>query len=509
MNLALLADRDLAERGERERLWFEERSYTNRELHDASCRLAGSFAQLGISQDDRVVVLMPNCPEVLISYPAIWRVGAVVVPVLFMLEADELSYILQNSQAKAVITTPELLAKVRHAQGDRALHVIVVTHGQNEVSAPCLRFESLAQLGEPLLEAAARAPDDLAVVLYTSGTTGQPKGVMQTHNNLSANALNSWNTAVEKDPGVSLLVLPLAHTFGLSALVSGYLFGGRAVLVRKFVPHEALAMIERHRVTVMAGVPTMFMYMLMTPGSFDTSSVRRWIVGAAPMPTEQLQKFEQRFGGRMLVGYGLTEASPTIAVEREEEPRKPGSTGRPVEGVRVRIVDEARCELPQGQVGEICAAGENITRGYLGMPEATAECFQDGWLYTGDMGYLDDDGVLFVVERKKDLIIRGGLNVYPKDVEEVLYRHPAVAECAVVGVPDPMLGEQVCACVVLKSGVDASPEALIAHCQLSLAKYKTPRYIELMSSLPKTPIGKVQKKELRKWASEKLGQSFN
>lgn len=509
MNLALLADRELAEHGERERLWFEERTYTNRELHEASCRLAAALAQLDVGADDRVVVLMPNCPEVLISYPAIWRAGAVVVPVLFMLETDELAYILQNSHAKAVITSPELLAKVQKAQGDRALHVIVVTHGQSEVSAPALRFESLVERSEPLLEAVPRAPDDLAVVLYTSGTTGQPKGVMQTHNNLSANSLNSWNTAVNKEPDVTLLVLPLAHTFGLSVLVAGYLFGGRAVLVRKFVPSEALSLIERHRVTAMSGVPTMYMYMLVTPGNYDTSSVRRWIVGAAPMPTEQLQKFEQRFGGRMLVGYGLTEASPTIAVEREQEPRKPGSTGRPVEGVRVRIVDDARRELPPGEVGEICAAGENITRGYLGMPEATAESFQDGWLFTGDMGYLDEDGVLFVVERKKDLIIRGGFNIYPKDVEEVLYRHPAVAECAVVGLPDPMLGEQVCACVVLKSGAETTPEALIAHCQASLAKYKTPRYVELMSALPKTPIGKVQKKELRKWASDKLSQNLN
>ncbi|MDB4988838.1 MAG: acyl-CoA synthetase/AMP-acid ligase, partial [Myxococcaceae bacterium] len=489
MNLALLADRELAERGEREKLWFEERWYTNRELHDASCQLAGALSQLGLGRDDRVVVLTPNCPEVLISYPAIWRIGAVVVPVLFMLEAHELAYILQNSKAKAIITTPELLAKVRAAQGDAALQVIAITEGKSEVTSPVLSFERLLAEGTPLREAVQREPNDLAVLIYTSGTTGNPKGVMQTHHNLSANAHNIWSTTETKDPlEIGLVVLPLAHTFGLSVLINGYLFGGQSVLMRKFTPNEALSLIARHRVTNMSGVPTMYMYMLVMPGEYDTSSVRRWIVGAAPMPMEQLRKFEQRFGGQMHVGYGLTEASPTIACERESDPRKPGSAGRPLEGVRVKIVDEAQAEVPTGTIGEICAAGENVTLGYLGNPVATAESFRDGWLHTGDMGYLDEDGYLFVVERKKDLIIRGGLNIYPKDVEEVLYRHPAIAECAVVGVPDLMLGEQVCACVVLKPSAEASADGLIAHCQEMLAKYKTPKYVEFMAALPKTPI---------------------
>ena len=508
MNLALLADRELAERGVCDRLWFEERSYTNAELHDASCRLASALGALGIEADDRVVVLVANCPEVLISYPAIWRAGAVAVPVLFMLEAHELAYILQNSGAKAIITSPELLDKVRAAQGELSLHVIAITENKHEIPQDVLSFESLVERAEPLREAVLRAPEDLAVVLYTSGTTGKPKGVMQSHANLLANAQNAWDSAKQREPEITLLVLPLAHTFGLSVVVAGYFFDSYAILLRKFAPDAVLKLIERHRATVMSGVPTMFAYMLITPGEFDVSSMKRWIVGAAPMPAEQLRKFEERFGGRMLVGYGLTEASPTIAVEREEDPRKPGSTGRAVEGVRVKIVDEQRVELPTGEVGEIAAAGANITLGYLGMPEATAECFQDGWLYTGDMGYLDPDGFLFVVERKKDLIIRGGFNVYPKDVEEVLYRHPAVAECAVVGVPDTLLGEQVCACVVLRPGVEVTAEALIAHCQASMAKFKTPRYVEFLSALPKTPIGKTQKKELRKWASEKLADQL-
>jgi long-chain acyl-CoA synthetase len=508
MNLALLADRDLAEHGERDRLWFEERMYTNRELYDLSLQLAGGLAKLGLGRDDKVIVCMANCPEVLLSYPAIWRIGAVVIPVLFVLEAHELSYIIQNSGAKAVITSTDLLDKIDEAvrgSGATDVTVIAVTEGKAEVSAPVIALESLIEGQQPFAQAVERDKDDLAVILYTSGTTGKPKGVMQTHHNLASNANNSWNTSpVKRKFETSLVVLPLAHTFGLSTLVSSYLFAGKAVLMRRFTPDEALKLIERHKVTVMSGVPTMFMYMLVTPLEVDTSSMRAWVVGAAPMPMEHLTKFEQRFGGVMHVGYGLTEASPTIAFEREDEPRKPGSTGRPVEGVRVRIVSDEGVDLPAGQIGEICAAGDNITRGYYRMPEATAECFRDGWLYTGDMGYLDEDGYLFIVERKKDLIIRGGLNVYPKDVEDVLHSHPAVLECAVVGVPDMMMGEQVCACVVLREGQSVTPEALIAHCQAQLAKYKTPKYLEIMSALPRTPIGKIQKKELRKWAGEKF-----
>jgi long-chain acyl-CoA synthetase len=511
MNLAHLAERDLSERGEYTRLWFEGREYTNRELHELSCRLAGALTQLEIGRDDRVVVFMSNCPEVLISYPGIWRVGAVTVPVLQVLEAHELAYILQDSKAKAVITSLDQIAKVREAQqmaGVGGLRIIAVTEGKQGVEAPVLSFEQLVAGGRSDLPPVPRERDDLAVVLYTSGTTGKPKGVMQSHNNLYANASNGYNSTKTRDTAeVGLLALPLAHTFGLSSLVGGYLFGGKAVLMRRFMPQDALQLIREHKVNVMAGVPTMFMYMLMMPGEHDTSTVRRWVVGAAPMPMEQLVKFEQRFGGAMHVGYGLTEASPTIAVEREDEPRKPGSTGRPVEGVEVKIADEQGHALPPGQIGEICARGENITLGYLGMPEATAECFRDGWLHTGDMGYLDEDNYLFVVERKKDLIIRGGLNIYPKDVEEVLYRHPAVRECAVVGVPDTLMGEQVCACVVLREGATATAEELIAHCQGALAKYKTPRFVEFLSELPKTTIGKIQKKELRKAVSDKLANS--
>jgi long-chain acyl-CoA synthetase len=507
MNLATLADRNLAEHGEYERLIFEGARFTNRDLHDRSCRLATALAGLGA--DAKVVVFMPNSPDVLVSYPAIWRAGLVAVPVLFLLEAHEVRYILENSGAKAFITSPEMLPTVRKAfDGLAAPPRILVTGDPTAVPEGCESLEALIAGHAPLAEAAPRAPTDLAVILYTSGTTGHPKGVMQTHHNLYAAAMNSWNTATTHDPtDVSLLVLPLAHSFGLGVQISGYLFGTKAVLMRWFDAEQALQLIQEHRVSAMAGVPTMFVMMLHHPkaGEYDTSSMQRWLVGAAPMPVEQLRQFEAKFGGTMYVGYGLSEACPGVAVEREGMPRKPGSCGVPMEGVQVRIIDEAGNDVPRGEVGEVLARGENISPGYYRNADATAETFRDGWLHTGDMGYLDDDGYLFIVERKKDLIIRGGFNVYPKDVEEVLYRHPAVQEAAVVSAPHETLGEEVCAYVVLKQGASATAEELIAHCQSELAKYKTPRHVTFLDAMPKTLIGKIIKKELRRMAAEQFG----
>ncbi len=509
MNLAELAEANLAEFGEYERLIFEGRAYTNRQLFDGSCRLAAGLSALGLAPDDRVVLMMANGPEVLMSYPAIWRAGMTAIPVLFLLDAKELAYILENSGAKVVITSPEIYPKVSDAVRDLAAPPRVIVTGNDEPPPGCLSFDRMVADNAPLGRIVPRSGGDVATILYTSGTTGRPKGVVQTHDNLHANVMNAWNTTKTRRLGeMTLLVLPLAHTFGLSVLVSGYLFGVRSVLMRWFDPEAALALIERHKVRYMAGVPTMFVYMLMHPnaGKYDTSSVERWLVGAAPMPVEQLKAFEAKFGGTMYVGYGLSEACPSLANEREGMPRKPGSTGVALDGVRLKIVDDAGVELPRGQIGEICAQGRNVSPGYLDDPRATAEAFRDGWLFTGDCGYLDDESYLFIVERKKDLVIRGGLNVYPKDVEEVLHKHPLVAEAAVVGVPDSRMGEEVCAFVVVKEGAAPTAEEMIAHCQANLAKYKTPRFVEFVRALPKTGLGKVQKKELRRLAAERFAK---
>ncbi len=507
MNLASLAEKNLADYGEYERLLFEGKTFTNRQLHESSCRLARGLVDLGCRPGDKVVLMMPNGPEVFVTYPAIWRAGLTVIPVLFVLEARELAFIVENSQAKVVVTSPDVYPKVEEAlRGRSGVHVIVT--GDAPAPNGCLSFEDLVAKSMPAADLVPRAGSDFATILYTSGTTGRPKGVIQTHRNLYANAMNAWNSATTRDRTEKvLLVLPLAHTFGLSALLSGYLFGSPGVLMRWFDPERALELIERHKIKYMAGVPTMFVNMTRHPnaGRYDVSSVRRWLVGGAPMPTQQLRDFEAKFGGTMYVGYGLSEAGPSVAGEREGVPRKAGSTGRPIDGVLVKIVDDDGREMSAGTTGEICVKGENISPGYYENPEATAEAFRDGWLFTGDVGYLDEDGYLFIVERKKDLIIRGGLNVYPKDLEEIIHRHPAVLEAAVVGVPDVRMGEEVCVYLVTRPGSNLSREDLIAHCQAHLAKYKTPRYVEFTDTLPRTTLGKIQKKEIRKLAAAKFG----
>ncbi|NQU08422.1 MAG: AMP-binding protein, partial [Candidatus Abyssubacteria bacterium] len=386
-------------------------------------------------------------------------------------------------------------------------HVIVVGGEDHPDTIP---FDRLVSESEPEESIYPTKEDDLAVLLYTSGTTGRPKGVMLTHGNLYANAMNGFKTRGETDRGdVGLSVLPLSHSYGLAVLLSGYVSDrkGRTVLLRWFDLEQVFRCIDKYKVNGMAGVPTMFIYMLHYPDAdkYDTSSVEFWLVAAAPVAVETMKQFEEKFGGEMYQGYGLTEASPAVAIQREAIPRKPGSVGMPLVGVEVRIFDEKDAELPPNDVGEIVVRGDNVMKGYYKMPEETAETLRGGWLHTGDMGYLDEDGHLYIVERKKDLIIRGGFNIYPKDIEEALYKHPAVAEAAVVGKAHELMGEDVFAFIVLKPEARASEEELIEHCRSQLAKYKCPNKIEFLSSMPKTPIGKIQKKELRKMAGKISG----
>ncbi len=512
MTLAKLAEQNLEQFGVYERLIFEGERLTNLELHERSTRLAGALRELGLSPGDRVMLLMTNRPEVLVSYAAIWRAGGVAVPALFLLEAHELAFIAENCQARILITSSELLPKVGDAakHGAHFEHVLVA----DATSEQYPTLPDVIASGKPLEGPIARADADLAVLLYTSGTTGRPKGVMQTHGNLVAATRNSQASSNRDGANdVGLLVLPLAHSFGLGVAVGGYLFGGKSVLMRWFEPKRVLDLIREHRVTAMAGVPAMYIGLMACAEALEaagqpvnTSSVERWLVGAAPMPMEQLARFEERFGGRMYVGYGLTEACPGIAIDREGYPRKPGSTGLPMEGVDVRIVDDDGRPVATGELGEVIARGKNISPGYLGLQSETARAFRDGWLYTGDVGYLDEDGYLFIVERKKDLIIRGGFNVYPKDVEEVLHALPEILECAVVGVPHEVLGEEVVAYVVLRAGTRLDAEQVALHAQAHLAKYKTPAHVFFVDSLPKNGVGKIMKKELRKLAATQLAR---
>jgi long-chain acyl-CoA synthetase len=491
MNLAALGEDNVRTYGEYVTLAFEDHELTNVEQQRAANRLANALRRLGLGPDDRVVVMLPNGPEVLQAYAAILKLGAVIVPVVFLLGPEEIRHILDHSEAKLVVTSPDLAWKAEGWPGQ-----IVLVGGQ---AAGALTWDELVAPEADVFPIAEREPGDLAVILYTAGTTGQPKGVALSHANLLSNARSAARLYELDRTQWGLAVLPLSHSYGLTLMNAGNILGTRAVLLRWFNPELVLETIQRYRVQQMAGVPTMFVYLLNFPEAdhFDTSSMKAWGSGAAPLPVEIVEPFEKRFGGRLLEGYGLTEASPVVSAHRYSGERRLGSVGQPIPGVNVAIVDEDDRAVPVGEVGEVCVRGPNVMLGYHRMPEETARTIRNGWLHTGDMGRLDADGFLYIVERKKDLIIRGGFNIYPREVEDVLYAHPAVAEAAVVGVHDTLMGEDVLAFVVPKNGMSATAEELIAFCQERLAKYKCPKRVRFLDRLPKSPIGKILRKELR------------
>jgi long-chain acyl-CoA synthetase len=498
MSLARLAEESLDKYGEYVALAFEGRRYTNLDQQRNASRLAHALRRLGVGVGDRVVVMLPNCPEVTQSYAAILKCGGVVVPVIFLLGDREVAHILADSEAKVVITAADMLWKVEAQIGvlPTLRHVLLVDGGGDGLT----RSLAAETAEEPdTFPTVDRRADDLAVILYTSGTTGVPKGVALSHDNLESNAraAASLNELGREDWAVA--VLPLSHSYGLTVMNAGHILGSRAALLRWFNPEAVLQTIQEFRAVSMSAVPTMLIYLLNYPeaGRFDTRSMRVWGSGAAPLPVEIVEPFERKFGGRILEGYGLTEASPVVSAHRLSGPRRIGSVGQALPGVEISIQDDLDRPLPAGELGEVCVRGRNVMAGYYRNPEETARTVRAGWLHTGDMGRLDDDGFLFIVERKKDLIIRGGFNIYPREVEEVLYAHPKVAEAAVVGTKDPLMGEDVLAFVVLRSGEHASAEEIGAFCEGRLARFKCPKQIRFVESLPKSPIGKILRKELR------------
>lgn len=498
MSLAHLAEESLDKYGEYVALAFEGRRYTNLDQEREASRLAHTLRRLGVGAGDRVVVMLPNCPEVTQSYGAILKCGGVIVPVIFLLGEREVAHILVDSEAKVVITATDMLGKVEAQIGVLpTLHHVLLVDGGGDGTTLSLAAE---RAGEPdAFPTVDRRPDDLAVILYTSGTTGVPKGVALSHDNLESNAraAASLNELGREDWAVA--VLPLSHSYGLTVMNAGHILGSRAALLRWFQPEAVLRTIEEFRAVSMSAVPTMLVYLLNYPDAdrFDTRSMRVWGSGAAPLPVEIVEPFERKFGGRILEGYGLTEASPVVSAHRLSGPRKLGSVGRAIPGVEISIQDDLDRPVPAGELGEVCVRGRNVMVGYYRNPEETARTVRAGWLHTGDMGRLDHDGFLFIVERKKDLIIRGGFNIYPREVEEVLYAHPKVAEAAVVGMKDELMGEDVLAFVVLRSGERASPEEIGAFCEGRLARFKCPKRIRVVESLPKSQIGKILRKELR------------
>lgn len=503
MNLAVLGERNAERFGEYASIVFEGREHTNLELLRRSKRLASALDGMEIRSGERIGVMLPNMPEVAVCYGAISRVGGVVMPMLFLLAVPEIHHILADSGASAVITSPEFYPNVARAAGglENPPKIIVVGDPLPE-GERAFSFDALLAGASDDFPIVDKDDEDIAVIMYTSGTTGRPKGVMLSHGNLLFNAENTATVVPTRDGDVSIGCLPLAHLFGMGSMIVGQLFKLKGIVLRWFTAEGFFEAVNVHRATSSALVPTMLAYMLGHPDfdSVDWSSFEWLVVAAAPVPVELADEFEKRTGARVLEGYGLTETSPAVSIMRMEDPRRPGSCGRPVPNVEVTILDDDDRPLGPGETGEVCVRGPNVMKGYHNLPEETAAAVRSGWFHTGDMGHLDEDGYLYITERKKDLIIRGGFNIYPRDVEDALYGHPSVLECAVVGVPDARFGEEVRAYVVLRPGTSATAEELLAVCTENLAKYKTPKDVVFLDTLPKNPIGKILKRDLRELA---------
>jgi long-chain acyl-CoA synthetase len=468
------------------------------EFRDAALRVAGSLRARGVSPGDRVGLVLPN----VISFPVLFYgallAGAAVVPMNPLLKAREVEYYLRDSGARLVVALESSAEPVVEAAG---------TVGIEAVAVGAALPEELMD-AEPITEPAERADDDLAVILYTSGTTGQPKGAELTHANLLGNARTTQETLLEGTPAdVIMGCLPLFHVFGLTcSLNAGVLAGASLTLIPRFDGGKALSVIARDQVTIFQGVPTMFSAMLHRPDAaqHDVSSLRLCVSGGSAMPVEVMRSFEEAFGCIILEGYGLSETSPVASFNHPHAERKPGSIGTPIAGVEMRLVDDDGKDVAAAEVGEIAIRGENVMRGYWQRPEDTAKSIPDGWFRTGDLARQDEDGYFFIVDRKKEMIIRGGYNVYPREIEEALYEHPAVAEVAVVGIAHPDLGEEVAAAVALKPGATADVDELREFVKARVAAYKYPRHLWLVDALPKGPTGKILRRAVE--VPQEVGQ---
>jgi len=491
--LAQRADQALERLGDHPALLFEGTWHSSVSLAERARRTASGLVGLGVRPGDRVVLCMANCPEVGITYNALWRAGAVATPVLFLLTEDELRHVLDDSGAVAIVTTPEFLAKIMAVAGD--LPVVVVG---GEPAPGVVTFAELESGDE--LALVDRRPDDLAALLYTGGTTGRSKGVALTHVGLDTAGSAASAVARRDGPTVGLLPLPLAHAYGLMVSVAALHseHPGRTVLMRWFDPAAFVALVGQHRVQSAALVPSMIQMLLTQPlEDHDLSSLDRISSGGAPLATEVAHELERRIPSvQVREGYGCTETSALISAQPVDD-RRLGSVGKPVRGVEVRITGPDGEALPPGQDGEICVRGPILMTGYWGSPEATAEAVRDGWLHTGDVGRQDEQGWLYVVDRLKDLIIRNGFNVYPRDVEDVLLAHPEVTAAAVVGRPDPRVGEEVVAFVSVVTGSGLTPDQLVAHAREHVSAAKYPREIRIVDAIPLTSVMKTDRKALR------------
>ncbi|MEX0678063.1 MAG: AMP-binding protein [Pirellulales bacterium] len=519
-SLAELAESSAERLGEHVVFEIDGKKYTNFQLLDHGRRLQAPLAELGLARGGRAVVVMMNHALVYPVFQGIFRTGGTAIPIMPQSAAAELHYVLADTLAQMVVTDADRLPMVREAVAGlpHVRHILVQGGSDDPRAAPAeIRLDALVD-DAPRTALPRIDSKDVAIMLYSSGTTGRPKGVPLTHANLLASAeaiseasqLDTW-----EGPRITLSGMPIAHIFGV-AIMNDLLMmpkhlAGRARLIqmRWFDPEPYMALIQEHRSTTTAVVPTILALLLHHPmaKNYDLSSLVEVICGGAPLPVELAQAFIRRYPCRIREVYGLTEATGLGTVNRRSEPYRPGSAGRAYCNTELKIFDDNDRPLPPGERGEICLRGPIVMQGYHNRPEESAQILRGGWLHTGDIGYLDEDGFLFVVDRKKDLIIRGGENIYPAELEAVLHEHPAVAEAAVVGVPDPVYGENVVAFIVVKPGAKLSEPEVIEHVCGQVARFKAPTRVHFVPSLPKSSIGKILRRVLRERAAEEASNS--
>jgi len=469
------------------------RSFTYAEFERAVNRTAKLLSARGISKGHVVSLLMPNSAEYIIAYFACWKLGATAGPINSLLKAQEISFVLTDSETRLLLVHPEFLPTIE------SIRTRVPT------LSDVILFDNAAEATRDLDEFASSDPtidrETEAIIIYTSGTTGKPKGCLLTHGNLIANAkqISSWLGFTEADR--LLTIMPLFHMNAVSVTTMSALYaGGSTVVSPKFSASRFWQIISEYQITSFGSVATMLSMLLSTypdgvPAGMETKQLRFAMCGSAPVPAEVMNRFEETFDCLVIEGYGLSESTCRSTFNPPDKRRRPGSCGMPI-GNEMRVVDDDDREVPNGELGEIVLRGENILKGYYRNPEATERAFRNGWFHTGDVGYRDDDGFFYIVDRKSDMIIRGGENIYPREIDEVLYQHPAVAAAATIGVPDPLYGEEVAAFVVLKEGSEATESEIIEFCRARLADYKCPKSVRIVAEIPKGPTGKLLKREL-------------